>query len=202
MLSFLSAQSFCPAWKVFEKEDFIWKIAFIILKFSFDCIIPKVSPVYVYGKCHKKFPLFNYSLSGSPCDNSHNYKNNNSNKNDNISWSRGVAWNRFEWQVLVTHKQQDRTGLDRSARFTLDFGANTVESGEIYLKQITLELYTLYSCLVWSGMVWSGLKVSSSQGLKVPMSRGVKVSRSQGLKVSRSQGLKVSRSQGLKVLRS
>ena len=68
-------------------------------------------------------------------------------------------------------QKQDQTGLDRSTRSTLDFGANIVER---YIRR--------------------------SQGLKVPRSQGPKVSRSQGLKVSRSQSLKSQAALRLKML--
>ena len=64
--------------------------------------------------------------------------------------------------------KQDQTGLDRSARSTLDYGAKGLKVSRSH-----------------------GLKVSRSKGLKFPRSQGPMVQRSQGLKVSRSQDLKV-----------
>ena len=107
---------------------------------------------------------------------------------DDYQWlpmtSNDYQWlpcNDYQWLPMTTNDyqkdyQQDQTGLDRSARSTLDFGAKGLKVSRS-----------------------QGLKVSRSQGLKVSRSQGFKVSKFQGRKVSRSQGLKVSRSEGLKV---
>ena len=94
---------------------------------------------------------------------------------------------KYSEKLKLAGIKQDQTGLDRSARSTLDFRAKGLKALRSQGLQVS-----------WS----QGLKVSRSKGLKVPSSLGPMVQRSEGLKVSRSQGLKVSRFHGLKVSRS